>query len=70
MGKSDVMRGTSVPKSTSLLHLVVRVWHAQAYPPITIVPPMVPSGWGPLFVLMTYKFSGVPVVNKQWMVMS
>ena len=27
---------------------------------------MVPSGRGPHFVLMPHKFSGFPVVNRQW----
>ena len=66
MGKSVVMLGTSIPMSTSLLPLVVRGWHAQVSPPITIVPPTAPNGWGPLFVLMPHRFSGVPLVNRQW----
>ena len=65
-GKSVVIRSTSMPISTSLLPRVVSGWHAQVSPPITVVPPTAPNGCGPFLVLMPYRFSGVPLVKRQW----
>ena len=58
------MRGTYIPINISLLPLIVIGWQTQVSPPIMFMPQTAPSGWGPFLLLVPYKFSGVPSVNK------